>query len=134
MPIFKNTISEFRSVSFSKRVWVPNFSYSFYFQYWMKTDIPNKDFFVCFKIKAQVNWKKAYSHDTSPDSSGFRKIVTTGADKQLDEPIRIPTRNLLKVQEKSRAQVVIGFGFASHWLINWREIFKPITSLAIAIA
>jgi len=100
----------------------------------MKTDIPNKDFFVCFKIKAQVNWKKAYSHDTSPDSSGFRKIVTTGADKQLDEPIRIPTRNLLKVQEKSRAQVVIGFGFASHWLINWREIFKPITSLAIAIA
>ena len=22
---------------------------------------------------------------------------------------------------------VIGFGFASHWLKNWREFFKPIT-------
>ena len=25
-------------------------------------------------------------------------------------------------------QVAIGFGFPSHWLINWREIFKPITT------
>ena len=25
-------------------------------------------------------------------------------------------------------QVAIGFGFPSHWLINWREIFKPITN------
>ena len=26
-----------------------------------------------------------------------------------------------------------GFGFASHWLKNWHEIFKPITELQSAI-
>ena len=35
--------------------------------------------------------------------------------------------NLLKAREKSRAHGAIGFGFASHWLKNWRESFKPIT-------
>ena len=34
---------------------------------------------------------------------------------------------LLKAREKSRVHGVIGFGFASHWLKNWRESFKPIT-------
>ena len=35
---------------------------------------------------------------------------------------------MLKARKKSRMQVdAIGFGFPSHWLINWREIFKPIT-------
>ena len=33
--------------------------------------------------------------------------------------------NLLKAREKSRVQVAIVFGFSSHWLINWREFFKP---------
>ena len=28
---------------------------------------------------------------------------------------------------KNHAYIVIGFGFASHWLKNWRESFKPIT-------
>ena len=28
---------------------------------------------------------------------------------------------------KSRVQGAIGFGFASHWQKNWREIFKLIT-------
>ena len=28
--------------------------------------------------------------------------------------------------EKSRVHGAIGFGFASHWLKNWRESFKPI--------
>jgi len=37
------------------------------------------------------------------------------------------TSNWLEVREKSRVQVGIGFGFASHWLKNWRESFKPIT-------
>ena len=35
--------------------------------------------------------------------------------------------NLLKPLGKSRVQGAIGFGFASHWLKNWGEIFKPIT-------
>ena len=37
------------------------------------------------------------------------------------------TCNLLKAREKSRVQRTIGFGFASHWLKNWHEIFRPIT-------
>ena len=35
-------------------------------------------------------------------------------------------RNLLKAREKSRVVGSIGFGLASRWLKNWREIFKPI--------
>ena len=39
------------------------------------------------------------------------------------------TCNLLKAREKSRVQGAVCFGFASHWLKKWREIFKPITEL-----
>jgi len=41
---------------------------------------------------------------------------------------RAVTCNLFKAREKSRVQAAIGICFASHWLKNWREIFKPITS------
>ena len=34
----------------------------------------------------------------------------------------------LEAREKSRVHDAIGFGFASHWLKNWRESFKPITT------
>ena len=37
------------------------------------------------------------------------------------------TCNPLKAWEKSRIHGAIGFGFASHWLKNWRDSFKPIT-------
>ena len=37
------------------------------------------------------------------------------------------TCNSFKPREKSRVHSAIGFGFASHWLKNWRESFKPIT-------
>ena len=39
------------------------------------------------------------------------------------------TCNPLEAQEKSRVHGAIGFGFgfASHWLKNWRNSFKPIT-------
>ena len=49
---------------------------------------------------------------------------------QRDQPIRIRlaiTCDLLKARERSRIQGAISFGFAFHWLKNWREIFKPIT-------
>ena len=36
------------------------------------------------------------------------------------------TCNSLKAREKSHLHGAIGFGFASHWLKNWREAFKPI--------
>ena len=60
--------------------------------------------------------------------------------KQLLRPIKIGTNsamnqsqflkitcNSLEAREKSRVQGAIGFGFASYWLKNWRESFKPIT-------
>ena len=37
------------------------------------------------------------------------------------------TCNSLEAREKSRAHDAIGFAFASHWLKNWRDSFKPIT-------
>ena len=37
------------------------------------------------------------------------------------------TCNSLEAREKSRAHGAIGFGFASHWLKNWRDCFEPIT-------
>ena len=37
------------------------------------------------------------------------------------------TCNLLEARKKSPVHGAIGFGFASHWLKNWRESFKPIT-------
>ena len=41
---------------------------------------------------------------------------------------------LLKAREKSRLQaaIVFGFGFAFHWLKNWREKFQAL-NVAIAI-
>ena len=35
--------------------------------------------------------------------------------------------NSPEAREKSHVHGAIGFGFASHWLKNWRESFKPIT-------
>jgi len=43
------------------------------------------------------------------------------------------TCNSLEAREKSRVHGAIGFGFDSHRLKNWRESFKPITKLAIAM-
>ena len=37
------------------------------------------------------------------------------------------TCNSLEAQEKSHVHGAAGFGFASHWLKNWHESFKPIT-------
>ena len=37
------------------------------------------------------------------------------------------TGNSLEAREKSRLLGAIGFGFASHWLKNWRQSFEPIT-------
>ena len=49
--------------------------------------------------------------------------------KQLLRPITAgPNRAMNQsAREKSRVHGLIGFGFASHWLKNWRESFKPIT-------
>ena len=37
------------------------------------------------------------------------------------------TCNSPEAREKSREHGAIAFDFASHWLKNWRDSFKPIT-------
>ena len=54
--------------------------------------------------------------------------LTTGANSATNQSQFLAiTSNSLKAREKSRVHGVIGFGFASRWLKNWRESFTPIT-------
>ena len=54
--------------------------------------------------------------------------ITTGTNSVMNQSEFLAiTCNLLNAREESRVQGAIGFGFASHWLKNWREVFKPIT-------
>lgn len=56
----------------------------------------------------------------------IKEITPTNrnSSKQHDEPIR--TLAITCSLFKSRVQCVIAFGFASHWLKTWREIFRPV--------
>ena len=63
-----------------------------------------------------------------PKPKQLLRPITTGANSAVNQSQFVAiVWNLLKAQEKSRVHGVIGFGFASHWLKNWRESFKPIT-------
>ena len=65
-----------------------------------------------------------------PKAKQLPRPITTGADSAMNQSESMAiTCNLLEAREKSRVDGVIGFGFgfASHWLKNWRETFKPIT-------
>ena len=63
-----------------------------------------------------------------PKPKQLLRPITTGADSVINQSqILAITCNSLKAREKSRVHGAIGFGFASHWLKNWRESFKPIT-------
>ena len=54
--------------------------------------------------------------------------ITTGANSAMNQSQFLAiTCNSLEAREKSRVHGTIGFGFASHWLKNWRDSFKPIT-------
>ena len=61
----------------------------------------------------------------------LQRPITTGANSAMNQSeflaVTSVSPNLLKAREKSRLQGATGFGFASHWYKNWREIFKPIT-------
>ena len=63
-----------------------------------------------------------------PKPKQLLRPITTGADSAMNQS-QFPaiTCNSLKAREKSRIHGAIGFGFASHWLKNWHESFKPIT-------
>ena len=63
-----------------------------------------------------------------PKPKQLLRPITTGADSATNQSQFLEiTCNTLKAREKSRVHGEIGFGFASHWLKNWRESFKPIT-------
>ena len=63
-----------------------------------------------------------------PKPKQVLRPIATGADSAMNQSQFLAiTCNMLKAREKSRVQGVIGFGFASRWLKNWRDSFKPIT-------
>ena len=63
-----------------------------------------------------------------PKPKQLLRPIPTGADGAMNQSQFLEiTCNSLKAREKSREHGAIGFGFASHWLKNWRESFKPIT-------
>ena len=66
-----------------------------------------------------------------PKPKQLLRPITTGADSAMNQSQFLAiTCNSLKAREKSRVHGAIGFGFASHWLKNWRQSFKPITKLS----
>ena len=63
-----------------------------------------------------------------PKPKQLLRPITTGANSAMNQSeFLVITYNTLKGREKSRVHRAIGFGFASHWLKNWQESFKPIT-------
>ena len=62
-----------------------------------------------------------------PKPKELLRPITTGANSVMNQAQFLAIIwNLLKAREKSRVHGAIGFGFASHWLKNWRESLKPI--------
>ena len=63
-----------------------------------------------------------------PKPQQLLRPITTGAGSAMNQlQFLAITCNSLEVQEESRVHGAIGFAFASHWLKNWRECFKPIS-------
>ena len=54
--------------------------------------------------------------------------ITTGTNCAMNQSqFLVTTCNSPEAREKSRLHSAIGFGFASHWLKNWRDSFEPFT-------
>ena len=63
-----------------------------------------------------------------PKPKQLLRPITTGAGSAMNQSQFLAILcNSLQAWEKSRVHGAIGFGFASHWLKNLREPFKPIT-------
>ena len=63
-----------------------------------------------------------------PKPKQLLRPITTGTNGAMNQSQFLEiTCNSLEAREKSSVQGGIGFVFASHWLKNWRESFKPIT-------
>ena len=62
-----------------------------------------------------------------PKSKQLLRPITSGTNSAVNQSQFVAmTCNSLEALEKSRVHGAIGFGFACHWLKNWRESFKPI--------
>ena len=62
-----------------------------------------------------------------PKPKQLLRRITTGTNSTMNQSQFLAiTCNSFEAREKSRVHA-IGFGFASHWLKNWRESSKPIT-------
>ena len=63
-----------------------------------------------------------------PKPKQLLRPITTGTNSAMNQSHFVAiTCNSLEAREKSRVHGAIDFGFASHWLKNWRDSFKPIT-------
>ena len=63
-----------------------------------------------------------------PKPKQLLRPITTGANSAMNQSQFLAiTCNSPEAREISRVHGASGFGFASHWLKNWRESFKPIT-------
>ena len=63
-----------------------------------------------------------------PKPEQLLRQIMTGAESAINQSQFLAiTCNSFKAREKSRVQGAIALGFASHWLKNGRESFKPIT-------
>ena len=70
-----------------------------------------------------------FSNDCrKPNPKQLLRPITTRTNSSMNQS-QFPAINCNspEAREKSRVHGAIGFGFASHWLKNWHESFKPIT-------
>ena len=68
-----------------------------------------------------------------PKPRQLLRPITTGTNSSMNQSQFLAiTCNSFEAREKSRVHGAIGFGFASHWLKNWRDFFKPITNSLIS--
>ena len=63
-----------------------------------------------------------------PKPKQLLRPITTGTNSAMNQSQFLAiTCNSPEAREKSSVHDAIGFGFASHWLKNWRDSFKQIT-------
>jgi len=63
-----------------------------------------------------------------PKPKELLRPITTGTNSAMNQSQFLAiTCNSLEAREKSLVHGAIGFGFAFHWLKNWRDSFEAIT-------
>ena len=71
------------------------------------------DMLACQRLS--IEWK-------NQNQKQLFRPITTGTNSAMNQSHFLAiTCNSLEAREKSRVHGAIGFGFASHWLKNWRD-------------